>query len=469
MKILNKVSIASVLVFAFVLGFTGSSTANAAGPSVVNLGSAGDFVLLGKTGISTTGTTAITGDIGVSPAAATYITGFGLIMDTSNTFSTSSLVTGKVYAADYTAPTPTKMTTAISNMETAYTDAAGRTNPTATELGSGNIGGLTIAPGLYKWGTSVIVPTDVTLSGSTNDVWIFQIAQDLSLSSGVHINLAGGAKAENIFWQVAGQTTLGTTSVFNGNILDQTAVVFNTGATLNGRALAQTAVTLDSNSVIIPAVVSVTPTPEVTPTPVVTPTTTVNTTVTPTSTTITPVTTVTAATGCLQGNAFNTATGASCTPPISASEGCLQGNMFNTVTGTACTSVVVSVDTGCLQGNKFSITTGNTCTSFVPNVSTNTTTSTVSTTTTPANFGQLIKSIAVNLNMGSKGDLVRSLQEFLISQDKGPKAKALDAHGTTLNFGSLTKAALAEWQEAVGISPALGNFGPITRTFISAN
>lgn len=445
MKIFNKVSIASVLVFAFVLSFAGSSTVNAAGPDGVNLGSAGDFVLLGKTGISTTGTTAITGDIGVSPAAATYITGFGLIMDTSNTFSTSSLVTGKVYAADYTAPTPTKMTTAISNMETAYTDAAGRTNPTATELGSGNIGGLTIAPGLYKWGTSVTVPTDVTLSGSANDVWIFQIAQDLSLSSGVHINLAGGAKAANIFWQVAGQTTLGTTSVFNGNILDQTAVVFNTGATLNGRALAQTAVTLDSNSVIIPAVVSVTPTPEVTPTPVVTPTTTVNTTVTPSSTSSTVTPAATSATGCLQGNAFNTATGA------------------------ACTSVVVSVDTGCLQGNKFSITTGNTCTSFVPNVSTNTTTSTVSTTTTPTNFGQLIKSIAVNLNMGSKGDLVRSLQEFLISQDKGSKAKALDAHGTTLNFGSLTKAALAEWQEAVGISPALGNFGPITRTFISTN
>jgi len=144
------------------------------------------------------------------------------------------------------------MTTAISDMETAYTDAAGRTLPTATELGAGNIGGMTLAPGLYKWGTGVTIPTNVTLSGSANDVWIFQIAQTLTVSSGVHVTLSGGAQANNIFWQIAGQTTLGTTSVFNGNILCQTAIVLNTGATLNGRALAQTAVTLDASAVVKP-------------------------------------------------------------------------------------------------------------------------------------------------------------------------------------------------------------------------
>ena len=112
----------------------------------VNLGTAGDFVILSKAGISTTGTTGIVGDIGVSPIDSTAITGFGLGMDATNTFANSSLVTGKVYAADYTPPTPAKMTTAVSDMETAYTDAAGRTNPTATELGAGNIGGLTIPP-----------------------------------------------------------------------------------------------------------------------------------------------------------------------------------------------------------------------------------------------------------------------------------------------------------------------------------
>jgi len=221
--------------------------------AVVPLGSAGDFVILAKSGISTTGTTAIIGDIGVSPIAATAITGFGLIMNASNQFSTSSLVTGKVYAAVYAVPTPVKMTTAVSDMQIAYTNAAGRKLPDFTELGGGNIGGKTLTPGLYKWGTGVIIPTNVTLSGGNNDVWIFQIAQTLTVSNGVHVNLSGGAQAKNIFWQVAGKTTLGTTSVFNGNILDQTAIVLNTGAKLNGRALAQTAVTLDANAVIKPA------------------------------------------------------------------------------------------------------------------------------------------------------------------------------------------------------------------------
>jgi hypothetical protein len=174
-------------------------------------------------------------------------------MDSSNQFSTSSLVIGKIYASDYAVPTPTNMTTAISDMQTAYTNAAGRTLPTASELGAGNIGGMTLAPGLYKWGTGLLISTDVALSGGANDVWIFQITQTLTVSNGVHINLSGGAQAKNIFWQVTGQTTLGTTSVFNGNILDQTAIVLNTGATLNGRALAQTAVTLNANSVIKPA------------------------------------------------------------------------------------------------------------------------------------------------------------------------------------------------------------------------
>ena len=219
----------------------------------VPLGTAGNFAILSKSGISTAGTTSIIGDIGVSPAAATYITGFGLIMDASNQFSISSMVTGKVYAPDYAVPTPTNMTTAVNDMQTAYTNAAGRTSPTATELSAGNIGGMTLAPGIYKWGTGVTIPTDIALSGGVNDVWIFQIGQTLTVGDGVHINLSGGAQAKNIFWQVAGQTTLGTTSVFNGNILCQTVIVLNNGATLNGRALAQTAVTLIASAVVMPA------------------------------------------------------------------------------------------------------------------------------------------------------------------------------------------------------------------------
>jgi hypothetical protein len=227
----------------------------ASNPTPVNLRTAGDFAILSKAGISTTGVTHITGDIGVSPAAATYITGFGLSADTTQTFTTSSLVTGNIYAANYAPPTPTYMTTAIGDMQTAYTDAANRTLPDSTELGAGNITGLTLTRGLYKWGTGVnISAAGVTISGSATDVWIFQIAQDLIVASGAIVNLSGGALASNIFWQVAGQVTINTTAQMQGNILCQTQIAFNTGATLvEGRALAQTAVTLIANTVTKPA------------------------------------------------------------------------------------------------------------------------------------------------------------------------------------------------------------------------
>jgi hypothetical protein len=214
----------------------------------VDLGTAGNYVLLSKAGISTTGTTKVTGSIAVSPIAASAITGFGLVLDKSRTFSTSTLVTGRVYAANYAAPTPSVLTTAVKDMQTAYTNAAGRAAD-ATGLGAGNIGGLTLAPGVYKWGTGVTIPTNVALSGGENDVWIFQIAGTLSISSAKQVILEGGAQAKNVFWQVAGATTLGTSSTFNGNILDKKNIALRTGAVLNGRALAQTAITLEANRV----------------------------------------------------------------------------------------------------------------------------------------------------------------------------------------------------------------------------
>ena len=239
-------------IFVYIIFFLSMIFSVSAAQTPVDLGTAENFVILSKSGISTTGTTSIVGNIGSSPIDSTAITGFDLIVDSSNEFATSSLINGKVYASDYSSPTPASLTTAISDMQTAYTDAAGRTLPDYTELGAGNIGGLTLTPGLYKWGTDVIIPTDVTLSGSSTDVWIFQIAQNLDISNGKQIHLTGGAQAKNVFWQVAGQTTIGTTAVFNGIILSQTAIVLNNGATLNGRALAQTAVTLDANSVSMP-------------------------------------------------------------------------------------------------------------------------------------------------------------------------------------------------------------------------
>ena len=225
------------------------------GPAAVNLGTAGNFVILAKSGVSTTGTTAVVGDIGISPAAATYITGFALTLPAASPFSTSALVTGKIYAPGYADPTPASLTTAVSDMETAYTDAAGRTVPApVTELGAGNISGMTLVPGLYKWGTGVLITSaGVTLSGGANDVWIFQIAGNLTVDNNAIVTLSGGAQAKNIFWQVAGSgATLGTAANFKGIILSQTLISLNTGAVMTGRALAQTAVTLNATSITAP-------------------------------------------------------------------------------------------------------------------------------------------------------------------------------------------------------------------------
>lgn len=224
------------------------------GPANINLGSAGDFTILTKAGISTTGVTSVGGDIGVSPAAATSITGFGLIMDSNNQSSHTPAVTGKVYAADYAAPTPAKMTTAVKDMETAFTTANGLTTPAPiVGLYSGNISGRVLAPGLYKWASGVLITNaGVTLAGGPNDTWVFQISQDLTVNSSAIVTLIGGAQAKNITWVVSGQATLGTNTNFSGTILSKTLISLNTGTVVKGRLLAQTAVTLNASTVTKP-------------------------------------------------------------------------------------------------------------------------------------------------------------------------------------------------------------------------
>lgn len=220
----------------------------------VDLGTAGNYVILGKSGISTVPVSAVTGDIAVSPIDSTAITGFSLTLDSTTKFATSPQVTGKIYAANYASPTPATLTVAINDMETAFTDAAGRTTPDFTEHGAGNIGGLTLPPGLYKWGTGVTIPTDVTLSGDQNDVWIFQVAGNITMASDKSVILSGGARSANVFWQVAGGTgvDIGTGAHFEGNVMAKAGINLNTGASINGRLLSQTAVTLKANVVAIP-------------------------------------------------------------------------------------------------------------------------------------------------------------------------------------------------------------------------
>ena len=249
-KKLNR--LVAVLATFVLFSLTGTSAALAAGPASVDLGTAGNFAILAKAGVSTTGTTKITGNIGVSPIAATAITGFGLVRDSSGAFSTSTLVTGRVYASNYAVPAPSELTSAVGAMETAYKNAAGRTAD-VTELGAGNIGGLTLAPGVYKWGTGVIIPTDVTLSGSKNAVWIFQIAGTLNISSAKKVILQSGALPKNIFWQVAGNVALGTGSHMEGILLCKTDVSLLTRASMNGRILSQTAAVLQKATVTEPS------------------------------------------------------------------------------------------------------------------------------------------------------------------------------------------------------------------------
>jgi hypothetical protein len=222
------------------------------GPSALNLRTAGGYVILAESDISTVPPSVVTGDVGLSPMAATFITGFSLIADSTNVFSTSAQVTGKIYAADYAVPTPSNLTTAIGDMGQAFTDAAGRA-PDVTELGVGSIGGMTLAPGVYQWGTGLLIPTDLTLNGGATAVWIFQIAQNLTLSSAVNVHLTGGALAKNVFWQVSGSVDLGTTSHLEGIVLCKTMINLRTGASVAGRLMAQTAVTVDTSTIVQPA------------------------------------------------------------------------------------------------------------------------------------------------------------------------------------------------------------------------
>jgi hypothetical protein len=218
----------------------------------VDLGTAADFVILAKTGISSVPTSSVTGDIGVSPIDASAMTGFDLTADSSGTFSTSSQVIGMCYASDYVSPTPSELTTAVSDMETAYTAAAGQptTGANLNLGGSAGIGGMTLTPGVYTFDVDVLVNSDMYFDGSENDVFIVQTTGSLDVANGKKVTLLNGAKAYNIFWQVAGDVRVGTTAHMEGVLLVMTKAVFQTGSSLNGRVLAQTAVTLDSATIV---------------------------------------------------------------------------------------------------------------------------------------------------------------------------------------------------------------------------
>jgi len=209
----------------------------AAGPAPVDLKSAAHFTVLAGAAVTTTGGGVINGDVGASP-----ITGAAIHL-------TQAQVNGVIYAVDAAGPAgsviaPALLLTAKGDLTTAYNDARDRTpTPSGPFLnpGAGNIGGLNLIPGLYKFdSTASITGSDLTLTGGPSDVWIFQIGADLQVGTSISVILAGGAQARNIFWQATTSVTIGTFAVFKGTILADQAITMGTSSTMDGRALAFT-------------------------------------------------------------------------------------------------------------------------------------------------------------------------------------------------------------------------------------
>jgi hypothetical protein len=208
------------------------------GPTPIDLGTAQGFRMLAESAITDVTASSVTGNVGLSPASGAFI---GI---------PCTEVTGTIFQADAGGAgcmiqDSVGLTTAVNDKRTAYTVGNSRA-PDYTELGAGNIGGMNLAPATYYWSSNLIIPTTLTLTGGPNDVWIFQIAQGLDISTNVEVILAGGARAENIYWNVF-QATINVGAMMKGAINSATDIVVNTGATVNGRLLANTAITLQSN------------------------------------------------------------------------------------------------------------------------------------------------------------------------------------------------------------------------------
>jgi hypothetical protein len=211
---------------------TGATSSNQLLPL---LASASTYVILAGSNVTSTGPTVLGGDVGVSPGTA--VVGFP-----------PGTYTGALHAGDASSAT------AMSHLTVAYNNVAGRTLAPVTV--AGNLGGLTLPPGLYKSTSSLMITSgDLTLDaqGNPNAVFLFQVASTLTTTSGRKVILAGGAKSTNVFWQVGSSATFGTGSVFKGTVMADQSITLNTAATLSGRALARIGgVTLASNAAVLP-------------------------------------------------------------------------------------------------------------------------------------------------------------------------------------------------------------------------
>ncbi|MEO8331363.1 MAG: ice-binding family protein [Gallionella sp.] len=237
------------------------------GGSCVNLKTAGNYVILAEAGISYTPTATVTstpkiiGNIGVSPAAASTITGFALNLPAGGAYSTSTLVTGAIYAPGYAPPTPTLLTTAVTDKLDAYNAAAGMAtaggglaggSPGTACPGTGNLGGVTLTPGVYTCTVGILIPTAtaVTLDGA--GVYVIKTTQTLTQSANTQVILINGALPQNVFWQVAGTVSIEAGAHMEGVVMSASNIALLTGATVTGRLLSKTQITMISNTVTQP-------------------------------------------------------------------------------------------------------------------------------------------------------------------------------------------------------------------------
>ncbi len=239
-----------------------TGTTVAQGPDPVNLGTAGNFAILTKAGITDVPNSAITGNIGTSPitAAAIEVTCAEMTIGSIYGVDAAYVGSGDVTCYKGTSTDKTLVDNAVLDMVTAYNDAAGRTPAVGANLniGAGSLDSTTpdFAPGLYTWGTDVTITDSITLTGNADDTWIFQISGNLILASGApgaQIILGPNVQAKNVVWQVAGtNVTIGTGAQFSGVVLAKELIAVQTGASVEGRLLAQTEVTLDQNVITQP-------------------------------------------------------------------------------------------------------------------------------------------------------------------------------------------------------------------------
>jgi hypothetical protein len=213
----------------------------------VDIGSACNYAILAKSGISTVPDSAVTGNIAVSPIASGAITGFDLTLDSSTQFATGAQIAGKAFGADYSGPTPANLTTAVYDMEAAYTKASQLSHTESTKLNvkAGIIGGQILSPGVYTFTVGIIINSDITIEGGVDDVFVIKTTTTLTQAANTRVILSGCVQAKNIFWQVGSIASIGANASMQGILLVKAKADFASGSSLAGSVLAQTAVNLD--------------------------------------------------------------------------------------------------------------------------------------------------------------------------------------------------------------------------------